>query len=46
VLLEEAEQPLRCEPLVPAWILASNQHGQLESVEQAELRQLLRGGDG
>jgi hypothetical protein len=40
VLLEQALKPAGRDPRVPARILAGDQHGQLERIGEAELRQL------
>jgi hypothetical protein len=36
ILLEEAQEPARGDPLVPARILARDEHGQLERVDEHE----------
>jgi class 3 adenylate cyclase/pimeloyl-ACP methyl ester carboxylesterase len=44
ILLEEAQQPARRDPLVSAWILAGNEHGELQRIPETELREVFRSG--
>jgi hypothetical protein len=46
ILLLVAEEPAGRDPLVPAGILAGDEHGQLERVEQVKLRKVFRRGQG
>jgi hypothetical protein len=45
MLLEQALEAAGCDPRVPARILPRDQHGQLERVEQAQLRELFGRGN-
>jgi hypothetical protein len=41
ILLEEAQEPARGDPLVPARILARDEHGEFERVDETQLREIL-----
>jgi hypothetical protein len=45
ILLEVAQEPAGCYPLVAARVFAGDEHCELERVGEAELRQLFRGGE-
>jgi len=45
ILLEEAQEPARSDPLVPARVLARDKDGQFERVIEADLREVLRRGE-
>jgi hypothetical protein len=44
ILLEEAQEPARGDPLVPARILPGDEHGQFECVDEVELWEVFRSG--
>jgi hypothetical protein len=46
ILLQVAQEPAGRHPLVTARVFPCDQHRQLERIEQIELRELLRGGQG
>jgi hypothetical protein len=41
ILLEQAQEPARGDPLVPARILARDEHSQVERIDEAQLREIL-----
>jgi hypothetical protein len=44
IFLEEAQQPPSGDPRVPAWILAGDEHCELERIRETELRKVFRSG--